>query len=410
MSDLLVLLIAPKYPYPPSDGHMIRNYNLFKSFRSGYQFDFLTFGDPQLLQDREKALKQLGPCFVDMEIVPESTLRRVGKKISTLRNIFYPSALGLGLPYYSEEMAEAVNRKMASSKYDFIFFCGFSMFLYYDQKESNRIPYVVDIIDSLSLFMDSCLKVKKGMREKLTDYVNYIWAKRYEKIHFSTARNSIFITQADKDYVMKETPRSKLWVVPNGVDTDFFKSKGEPPKNDSLLFTGVMDYPPNVEAVIYFISKVLPLVREKMPNVSLTIAGRNPTTELQTLASQMPGVKLTGFVEDIRPFFEEAAVCIAPIVSGSGLKNKVLEAWSMSKPVVATSFSCNGINAVHGQNILIADAPDLFADAVITLLSDPVQRKRFAEAGRKTVEDSYSWGSQATLVDKIIKEVMGPKK
>ncbi|MCG3116092.1 MAG: glycosyltransferase [Candidatus Manganitrophus sp. SA1] len=410
MSDLRVLLIAPKYPYPPSDGHMIRNYNLFKSFRSGYQFDFLTFGDPQLLQDREKALKQLGPCFVDMEIVPESTLRRVEKKISTLRNIFYPSELSLGLPYFSQEMAEAVNRKAASSKYDFIFFCGFSMFLYCDQKESNRTPYIVDIIDSLSLFMDSCLKIKKGLRKKLTDYVNFIWAKRYEKIHFSKARHSIYITPADRDYAKKGSPQSTLWVVPNGVDTDFFRSNKVTPKNNSLLFTGVMDYPPNVGAMTYFINMVLPLVREKMPDVSLTIAGRNPTAELQSLVSQASGVKLTGFVEDIRPFFEEAAVCIAPIVTGSGLKNKVLEAWSMSKPVIATSFSCNGIDAVHGKNILIADTPQLFADAVISLLSDPVQRERLAEAGRKTVENDYSWGSQAILVDKIIKEVMELKR
>lgn len=387
---------------------MIRNYNLFRNFLSGYRFDFLTFGDPQLLQDREKSLKQLGPCFEDLEIVPDSTLRRVEKKISKLRNIFYPSTLGLGLPYFSQEMAEAVNRRAASSEYDFIFFCGFSMFLYYDQKESNRTPYIVDIIDSLSLFMSSYLKVKKGLREKLFDYVNLIWAKRYEKFHFSTARNSIFVSPVDRDYVKKSTPRSTLWVVPNGVDTDFFKpKKGSIPISNSLLFTGVMDYPPNVEAMTFFINKVLPLVRGKIPDVSLTVAGRNPTVELQSLVSQIPNVKLTGFVEDIRPFFDEATVCIAPIVSGSGLKNKVLEAWSMSKPVVATSFSCNGIDAVHGRNILIADTPRLFADSVITLLSDFVQRERLAEAGRKTVETSYSWGSQVALVDKIIKEILG---
>jgi glycosyltransferase involved in cell wall biosynthesis len=390
---------------------MVRNYNLFRQFSSGYRFDLLTFGGDSLLQDRENALKRLGPCFEGLEIVPESTLRKVEirPKISKLKNIFYPSWLSFDSPYFSREMQEAVDKKASSSKYDLIFFCGFLMFPYYSQRMSGRTPYVVDIVDSLSVFMKSRLTVKKSLGEKWFDYVNVFWAKRYEKVHFSTVRHSIFISPVDQAEAQKNAPGSKMWVVPNGVDTDFFRSKGAVPKNDSLLFTGVMDYTPNVEAMTYFIHEILPLVRKRIPNMSLTIAGRNPTTALRSLASRVPNITLTGFVEDIRPFFEEAAVCVVPIISGAGLKNKILEAWSMSKPVVATSFSCNGLDVVHGQNALIADTPQRFADAVVSLLLNPLQSKRLAEEGRRTIERSYSWESQAALLDKIIKEVAGSR-
>ena len=407
-NNLRVLIVAPIYPYPPLDGHTVRNYNLFRNISDGYSFDFLAFGESGADRHRERLLKQLGPCFQDIEIVPESTLKRVEikKGISKIVNLFFPYKIGLGLPYYSEAMAEAVERRAATNKYDLIFFCGFHMFLYFPQKQYH-LPHIVDIVDSVSLLMRSYFHEEQRIWRKISCYLQYFWASRYETLHFATARNMISVSPIDMNSIRGRVPRSKMWVVPNGVDTDCLKADEKVPvKENSLLFTGVMDYPPNNQSAIYFVKEILPLVRSKIPGISLIIAGRNPTEELKDLVGEDPRITLTGYVEEMKPFFSEASLYVAPLVSGAGIKNKILEAWAMSKPVVATSMACNGLNAVHGRNVLIADTPADFAEAVISLLRSPAEREKIAAEGRKTAEVSYSWREQSLILDRIIREVI----
>lgn len=403
-----ILVVSPDFPYPPIDGHKVRIYNLFRQFPADYRFDFISFGEAALLPDSDTLKKKLGPCFDDVEIVSRNTLERIRSngKLSSIKNIFFPYEASIGEPHISAVLAERIREKMASKHYDIVFLCGLYISLHFD-KSSKDIPCIVDIGDSMSLLAKSYFETERNLIKKAKKYLNYVWADRYEKIHCSRPRNIIMISPVDAKKIEKNCPRSKIWVVPNGVDTEYFKSnnsKSEPKR--SLLFTGVMDYPPNNGAMLYFIRKIFPLVRERVPDVTLTVAGRNPTQELQALAKLDRGIRLTGFVDDIRPCFDSSLVYVSPLLSGAGIKNKILEAWSMSMPVVATSVSCSGLEAKNGENILIADKSEDFSEAIFTLLSDRSLMKLISQNGRKTVEQSYSWEIRAKMLMDIFRDVL----
>jgi glycosyltransferase involved in cell wall biosynthesis len=140
------------------------------------------------------------------------------------------------------------------------------------------------------------------------------------------------------------------------------------------------------------------------------IVGRNPTPEVKHLEKSVPGVTVTGFVDDIREYFDKSLIYVAPIKSGAGIKNKILEAWAMEKPVVATSMGCDGIDVSPGQDVLVADGADQFARSVIDLLEDENLRRKLAANARKKVVDRYSWESQAEKFNRIYERVLQEKE
>ncbi len=406
-SNPKILIVAPEYPYPADDGHKVRNYNLFRQFSSGFRFDLLCFGEPTLLKSQHSPISPLGHCFENIELISSSTLKPLERLngISRLKNIMYPLDLSIGIPGYSHDMETAINQNISSRAYDLIHFSGFSSFLYY-RLRTHDIPFIVDIIDSLSLYLKSYFQKHKSLKT----FIHYIWSSRYEMLHFPKAKNAIFVSPVDKDQVASKCPYSRMWVVPNGVDVAYFCSNNMPDNsNYKILFTGVMDYNPNHDSIMYFIKSIYPLIKAKIPHATLTIAGKNPTVELQAVCHDNPDIIATGAVSDMRPYFDDASVYVAPIIAGAGLKNKILEAWAMSKPVVSTTMGGYGLEAVDGKNLLFADSPSIFAEKVITLLENPSLRMRLATDGRKTVEQSYSWKAQSDKLGEIFKEVLEGK-
>jgi len=402
-----ILVVAPDFPYPPIDGHKVRIYNLFKQFPAGYRFDFISFGEAALLPDSETLKKQLGPCFDGVELIPHHSLEKIESKsgFAKIRNIFFPFEASIGEPYFSPILAEKVQEKVASKQYDLVYLCGLYISLYFD-KGSNKVPYIVDICDSMALLAKSYFEKEHGPRRRLKSYLNYVWADRYEKVYCSRLSNIVIISSVDGEKIKKNCPNSRVWVVPNGVDMEYFSRANADSQPNSLLFTGVMDYPPNNEAMLYFIKEIFPIVKKKIPNATLTVAGRNPTIELKSLAEGTQGVRVTGIVDDLRPYFEASTVYISPLLSGTGIKNKVLEAWSMTKAIVATSVSCSGIEIEDNGNILIADSPADFVDKIILLLEDKALRERLSHNGRNIIEESYSWVSRAEMLMNIFNEVL----
>jgi glycosyltransferase involved in cell wall biosynthesis len=405
--DIEILIITPECPYPPNDGHKLRNYHLLRNIRKGIQFDLLTNGSEEVLNNDE-IMKGLGKCFRSITMVPVKQLRTLTlkTKYDKIKNIFSPHELSLDSPFYSEDMCKAVTSKLSINKYDLVCYCGYSTYLY-NKLPADKTPCVVDIVDSMSLYLKNDMKMQRNIRDKLRSYVNYMWARNYERKHFSKAKYIIMISQADADHVRMNCPKSKVWVVPNGVDTKYYECKSNQSEyGNTLLFTGVMSYRPNNESMIYFINEILPIVRNQLKEVTLTIAGRDPMPELQKLAQNIDGIKLTGYVNDIRPYFEQSSVYIAPVISGAGLKNKILEAWAMSMPVVATPLSCEGIDAKDDHNVILAKSSKHFADSIVKLLSDAELRNKLAKNGRITAENTYSWNSKAVALERIFREIL----
>lgn len=199
--------------------------------------------------------------------------------------------------------------------------------------------------------------------------------------------------------------------IPTGVDVDFFASDVETPiKANSLTFCGSMDWLPNEDAMIFFIKEVLPLIKEKKPDVSLTIIGRNPSSNLKNLMKTRQEVVLTGWVEDTRPHIAESQVVIVPIRIGGGTRMKIYEAMSMGKAVVSTTVGAEGLPVTNCENIIIEDDPVLFADAVLHLLEDSEKRRGIEKKASEFVRKHFTWDLVAREFIDICRKDAAPRR
>jgi glycosyltransferase involved in cell wall biosynthesis len=158
--------------------------------------------------------------------------------------------------------------------------------------------------------------------------------------------------------------------------------------------------------MLFFSRRVLPLIRQQVPEASLQIVGRQPSKAIKALDDDRQGIEVTGPVEDIREYFDNAMIYVCSLRSGSGIKNKILEAWAMRTPVVATSLSCEGIDVTPGEDIIIADSPAEIASAVIRLIGDENERRRLTDNARRKVEADYSWERRARQVEEIFERLL----
>jgi len=187
-------------------------------------------------------------------------------------------------------------------------------------------------------------------------------------------------------------------VVPTGVDTEYFSPAPSAPSGRTLVFTGSMDWLPNEDAMQFFCRDILPLIRAEEPQVTLSIVGRAPTPTVKRLADTH-GVVVTGGVDDVRPFMQDAAVYIVPLRIGGGTRLKIFEAMSMDKAVVSTTVGAEGLPVVAGEHVVLADEPTAFARAVVGLLRDTDQRARLETAGRALVLERYDWSAVAGALE-----------
>lgn len=212
------------------------------------------------------------------------------------------------------------------------------------------------------------------------------------------------VAAADAARLRALAPRARVETVPNGVDAARFRpDPNVAPAPSTLVFVGAMSFPPNIAAMRYFTRDVLPIVSRDWPDARLVIVGRDPAPEVRAMAS--PAVEVTGEVEDVRPYLAAATLFVAPMVSGSGIKNKVLEAMAMALPVVATPLAVEGLPVRSRENAMIADGAAPFAAAIGQLLSSSDERTRMGEAGRALVEGHYTWEGCAARYELLYQEL-----
>jgi len=214
--------------------------------------------------------------------------------------------------------------------------------------------------------------------------------RRYEALACARARLTIAVSDADRRLLAAVAPSARVSAVPTGVDVDYFAPDGVAEVPGRLVFTGSMDWYPNEDGIVHFIEAVLPRVRREVPAAALTVVGRNPSPRLRA-AAEAAGVHVTGLVDDVRPHMAEAAVYVVPLRIGGGTRLKIFEALAMAKAVVSTAIGAEGLPLTPGRDFLQADDPAAFARAVTSLLRDPARRRAVGSAGRRLVEERYSW-------------------
>jgi glycosyltransferase involved in cell wall biosynthesis len=223
-------------------------------------------------------------------------------------------------------------------------------------------------------------------------YLGLQWPKlkTYERRILDEFDACVVVSETDRDLLKSMGVKTRFHVVPNGTNTEFFRPMGRPKVENSVLWIGHMDVHTNKDAVLYFWREIYPLLRQKCPAVSVSFVGTAPPEEIARTSKVDSHVRVTGFVDDVRPYVDEAAVIVIPIRIGSGTRLKILDCMAMGKAIVSTSVGCEGLNVTDGKDIVMADAPQFFADRISELLKDQGKRENIQRNARKRAL-TYDW-------------------
>lgn len=387
---------------PLDSGGKIRSYHISRELARHHQVTFFGFHAEQ----DDPPHKELKEIFERVVCCPLQL--PAAKSFAELRQ--YASGIFSLEPYairkYCQPQVTAELRKLVQSeKYDVIV-CDFLV-------AAGVIPWdlpppkVLFTHNVEALIWKRHYEVTWNPLWKLLSWREWQTMSQAERRHLRTADHVLAVSQTDRDFFSGTVAAEKLTVIPTGVDIEYFQPFGDEEEN-TLVFTGSMDWLPNEDGIFYFVQEVLPKIVQEIPTVKLQVVGRKPSQRLQTMAAEHPNeVHLTGWVDDIRPYLGRSAVCIVPLRIGSGTRLKIFEAMAMGKAVVSTTIGAEGLPVGHGAELLLADSPEEFAQSVVMLLRDPVARRKLGSAARELVQSKYSWASVArefaVALDHVIK-------
>ena len=272
--------------------------------------------------------------------------------------------------------------------------------------ELAKLPVVADLIDEPVSAAWRDLLTVRGAALKLRHLRLIMQLVRYLRTYCPRASACCVVSEAEARGLRRLAPATRVEVVPSGVDTEHFCPSAESPEPRSLLFVGNLSFPPNQAAVLFFARRVLPHLERLVPDFRWFVVGPSPSCEVTALASD-PRIVVTGYVNDIRPYLRRCMVFVSPLVSGGGIKTKVLEAWAMAKPVVATTLGSAGLAARPDFNLVVATNPEMIARAVAELFSDPERAQRIGLAGRETVLERFSWHQHAAHLEELLFQAAG---
>ena len=388
-----ILFLAHRSPFPPDRGDKIRAYNVLKYLAARKRVHLVAFADDPRDLKHSKGLVSL---TASRSIIWRSKSRP--KALVEALAQRKPASL---TAFDNRVMRDAVADILARRSIDTIYVFSGQMAQYLPAKTRARV--VMDFCDMDSLKFADYGKGSRGlMRWLMQREANLLF--QFERQVARRVDASLFVSEAEAELFRTRTGAANVQVVENGIDTDFFDPAASFRHIDTtgklIVFTGQMDYRPNVEAVIWFAETVLPHIRLAHPDAVFAIVGRNPTDAVKALAKQ-DGVKVTGEVADVRPWLDAAACVVAPLKIARGIQNKVLEAMAAGKAVVATPQALDGIGARVGAEVLCAADEARFADTV----SDVLEGRAPPDLGvraRAYMVQRMRWSAQLAALDAIL--------
>lgn len=377
-----ILVVARSLPRP-TWGAGTRNYHLLRALATKHQVSLLA-----LVDEHEREHSAAAHLTAHTQIIRQIALPQGGsRRFDQIRMLATGRSYYLGI-HASPAAQNALDDELARSAYDAVFFESLVVAGY-------RVPqHIRVILDEHNIEHELLRRSYQRAGSLPRRGFNWLEYRRVRPLEIAWCKRAdmVLVTSEREQRVLRALlPEKNVQVVPNGVDIEAFSpnpSVTEMPGR--IIFTASFDYYPNVQGALHFAEHCWPLIRSALPEATWHLVGRNPPDEIMRLGT-LPGVTVTGTVPEVQPHLAAAQVAIVPLLTGAGTRLKILEALSMRRAIVSTALGCEGIDCVPGKHLLIADDPVAFAGAVVDLLRDASRRASLGEAGRRLVEERYSW-------------------
>ena len=400
-----ILFIAPRLPLPADTGGKIRTLNILRQLAQKARVHLACFS---FEHNDQKWRQGLEKDHIGVTLVPAKDPALVALATQILFNQ-RPASIA---KYYSRPMEQSLARLNKTNRFDAVHFDHLHMTHY--RNIFNGIPCVLDEHNVEYRILERCADVEKFIVKKMVFQNQARKMKRFETLKLRELPVHLAVSSDDLAMLGElDEGRNRGYVIPNGVDTEHFRTQDVRPKTqeeEAVVFTGSMDWLPNSDSAVYFIEDILPLIWKQRPQVKFYVVGKNPPPGLAQYARQDERIIVTGCIEDVRVYVRRAKVFVVPLRIGGGTRLKILEAMSMQKAVVSTSIGAEGIEYSDDRNIVIADEPPEFARKVIALLDDPRKREILGNAGRALVLEKYDWNIIGKRLVNIYEQITRKKQ
>ena len=387
-----ILVVLPRFPYPLEKGDKLRAFHQIRMLSKNNEIYLFCLTHTRVLDEHVEAVK---PFCKDICIVQSPKL--VNYK-NIIRNYFLTKSLQLGY-WDSLKVRKAFKSYQKKVNPDVIYS---QMIRTMPWVSRSLCPKVMDFQDALSMNAERRMDQAHGIWHFILHY-EFKMLRSTEYNSFKIFDALTIISEPDCDAIPHKR-NGDIYVVPNGVDFDFF-APIEKPRQYDIVFCGNMRYEPNVRAAQFLAEKIMPLVWQTHPNASLLLAGACPKAKVSKLASDH--ITVIDSPEDIRKCYASARIFAAPMLTGSGLQNKLLEAMAMQMPCVTTSIANDSLHAEKGREVLVGDTAREFADHIVRLLDDEDLCHSIASNGNTFVHNTYSWELSCSKLESILQSVCG---
>jgi sugar transferase (PEP-CTERM/EpsH1 system associated) len=394
-----ILWLSQLVPYPPKGGVLQRSFHLIRELARYHTVDLIAFNQQSLMmplfEDMEDALtvakQELGLFCRHIAIVPiESDKNLYGKHMIALKSLFTRDPYTINW-MKSNAYHEQVKHFLSENSYDVVHFDTISL-----------VPYMVDV-DDIPMVLDHHNIESHMLFRRAENETNYLmrWYFKQEGRRLDAVEKrvcpefalNITCSEIDSERLVRLTGAGFVETVPNGVDTEYFVPDATNTQEKSLVFVGRLDWYPNIKAVRFIAYEIWPRIKSAEPGISVDIIGANPPEDICRLAENTADFNVHGFVDDVRPYINRAAIYVCPINDGGGTKLKILDALAMQKAIIAHPIACEGIAVEEGRNVLFAETGDEYVAHIKRLLADKDERVLLGVNARKLIEERYDYQS-----------------
>lgn len=379
-----ILFLSSRSPYPPNCGHALRTYNLIREAVKKHDITLVSY---VLSQDEETGIREMeGICSKVVSVPVPIAKGRSRLYAGLLRNLFSDRPF-LAHKYGTPLMTNTVRELLRDNTYDLVHID--TLWMAVHRHAVKGLPVVVSDHNVEYRVLEKRAGLESGIARRFWS----TQARRMRNFEIRVLNEStctVAVSDADTEGLRQLVPAARVFTVPNGVDVDFFQPDWTAPRKNVVVFVGNMDYQPNVDAVRYFTGSIWPMVHHERPDSEFVVIGARPPAVVRK-CGEIPGVKILGFVDDVRPYLQTASVYVAPLRVGGGTKLKVLTAMACGAAIVSSPVGAEGIDFENGREMWVEDTPESTADRILAVLRNPNEQISLGMAGRCLVERLYSW-------------------